>query len=672
MSNRPFNGHNNKTLNLMYKMVIGPVLISYFLVIIHDATVHNSSFLSTSCNYLDILRRVRATQVIPAEGVKAIEDFIISHKEDGRFFLTEILETFSQYRLTPRYVRGIFKRLILEGKIPPFIETLNPETGNLTGVFMTMEIIHRDLNNLHRSTDVLLMDREGNAFIFLRGLGIPMQGRWNLSGGHVYVGEDYREAAVRWVSEETGFMPDPARLQAVKNEGNFSTMGAPQFSGNNYSSPTSFMYHLENEYNNERSSLYVYVLNDEEISKVKAGKRMAEFRQVNIEEEIERLQKNPNRYTPNFIRYFLLPELSDEVEANYILSFYPVGKVKAIKHLNAAGLGIHKIPIKVETESGSYVLSNTLKTTGQILFEKTFLIFFRDKGLPFHNIIRRSDVMGLPADIFEEYYYFFQVGTGDGASRYVLYDYIDGNVLTPGTPTSNLNSAQRIEATRTLAQFHWVALDGFVPRGEYQSRYNVNPRAFQNNFDSIKSEIENAIIDKKITGNEQGVRLFLDNYQFLVEQVRKFQINFSRSKYDALPQGPTHGDFTRFNLVFKGNKVVGIIDYENIGMDTKLWDIITWVISARSNHHSIKLEEVKDILKTYNRTHQLSIDELKFFPQLLGYKILAKINGFLNNASILFTASPGSYNYDYLSSLINTLKDIDKTDWEQFIKDIRK
>jgi isopentenyl-diphosphate delta-isomerase type 1 len=74
--------------------------------------------------------------------------------------------------------------------------------------------VHGNPDLIHRVSHVLVFNTQGDLFLQKRSSNKDVQpGMWDTSvGGHVDLGEDYHQAALREIKEELGFVPEKIRF----------------------------------------------------------------------------------------------------------------------------------------------------------------------------------------------------------------------------------------------------------------------------------------------------------------------------------------------------------------------------------------------------------------------------------------------------------------------------
>ena len=75
----------------------------------------------------------------------------------------------------------------------------------------------------------------------------------------------------------------------------------------------------------------------------------------------------------------------------------------------------------------------------------------------------------------------------------------------------------------------------------------------------------------------------------------------------------THGDFHHANILWRGHKIVGILDFELSGMGIKEFDI-AWAIIRRPHQKFMKTEEeINKFLEGYSRIGTYDIESVRYY-----------------------------------------------------------
>jgi Ser/Thr protein kinase RdoA (MazF antagonist) len=94
---------------------------------------------------------------------------------------------------------------------------------------------------------------------------------------------------------------------------------------------------------------------------------------------------------------------------------------------------------------------------------------------------------------------------------------------------------------------------------------------------------------------------------------------FFDGTWDALPKTIVHGEFTASNLLWRGDQLVGVLDFEKAHRDTPLCDL---AMSVGSRHPPL----IRAVLATYTRVRPLSPLERESLPEALLLSALADLH----------------------------------------------
>jgi len=91
---------------------------------------------------------------------------------------------------------------------------------------------------------------------------------------------------------------------------------------------------------------------------------------------------------------------------------------------------------------------------------------------------------------------------------------------------------------------------------------------------------------------------------------------------DRLPKGIVHGDLFADNLLFRGQKVVGILDFEAAGCGKFIYDLATAVNALCYSEGCYVIERFASLLAGYQSCRTLSLAEWDAFPNELRFSAL--------------------------------------------------
>jgi len=139
----------------------------------------------------------------------------------------------------------------------------------------------------------------------------------------------------------------------------------------------------------------------------------------------------------------------------------------------------------------------------------------------------------------------------DGSDVYELQRFVEGN------PFEADSLDQLRSAGLALARFH-EALDDFVPPvPKVLPRYD-DPKAIRAGYGSL--------LPQAAPGEQETIRQILD-------RVARLEAGFPGAAYDALPHCLIHGDYHPANVLFRGDRVVGIFDLDWVSRQPRVRDL---------------------------------------------------------------------------------------------------
>ncbi|MFV9506590.1 MAG: homoserine kinase [Oscillochloridaceae bacterium umkhey_bin13] len=217
------------------------------------------------------------------------------------------------------------------------------------------------------------------------------------------------------------------------------------------------------------------------------------------------------------------------------LQNYELGTVRATR---PASHGVVNETAFVETNAGRYVVRRNQRKIGRssIALRHRLLAWLRARGFPAPRLIATR--------------------TGDTAveldGRIVeVFTFIDGDEFNPD------RSAHLIGAGSILARYHEAVL-GFADPPPYQGpRYSTS---------SLSGLIER-IMQRDMMGDLTEP---LNWYDRRAADLRR---TLTEDHYEFLPQVLIHGDVHRDNLIFRGDTVAALIDFDQVTLDARIVDL---------------------------------------------------------------------------------------------------
>ncbi len=270
-----------------------------------------------------------------------------------------------------------------------------------------------------------------------------------------------------------------------------------------------------------------------------------------------------------------------EDEISKILSNYELGDLISS---NPILDGVQNTNYKIKTPKGIFILTLAENQKPQdFKFGIDVLAFFNEHGILVPKVIKSNS-----EEIINEYQ----------DKPYAITELLNGEQADP----SNLEHCRKIGLE--LAKMHLAGKDF------KQSRENLL------NIDYIENNIElNAEKYNQFNPKLEGI---------LRSELEYTKLNLPYFK--KLPKGLTHSDLFPDNCFFDGNKLSGIIDFNDACTDYFNYDIATiinsWCFNEKNN---LNKKNVDEFLNAYQSIRKLTNDEIFFMPafcRLTAFSIL--------------------------------------------------
>lgn len=159
-----------------------------------------------------------------------------------------------------------------------------------------------------------------------------------------------------------------------------------------------------------------------------------------------------------------------------------------------------------------------------------------------------------------------------GEQHYALFPYLKGTPFGRG----NLRSLEN--AGRTLAAYH-NAVRGYVPRTQQRATYGTVAHLdwVARHGLGLQDLWQHVMLSGYRSERERRIN---DGIGFLVDEARQIEKALGGTTYASLPQLVIHNDFGPQNLLRVGDDVVGILDFDLVAWDARVYDLataLTWL-----------------------------------------------------------------------------------------------
>jgi homoserine kinase type II len=262
-------------------------------------------------------------------------------------------------------------------------------------------------------------------------------------------------------------------------------------------------------------------------------------------------------------------------EANEIAADYGLPKVSTVRPVrHGSSVNTH---YALDTARGKFLIKiDEVKSEIEVKRELDLLLFLRKHGFPCP--VPLSDRRGRHCRDW-------------GGKLLSVYRYLDGHVVVP----EDLTLGQLENVGRVMADLHLISK---AYKKGVESRFNFERVA--EIYASVRGRLPQYL--KKIV-------------RTLDEEIEYLQ-NYLEGK---LPKGITHGDLFTDHLLFKGEKVLAVVDFEAAGRGKFIFDLATAVNSLCFEDNRYVLKKFEALIAGYEGLRTLSLAEWDAFPNELRF-----------------------------------------------------
>lgn len=276
-------------------------------------------------------------------------------------------------------------------------------------------------------------------------------------------------------------------------------------------------------------------------------------------------------------------------EMQKITDNWEIGKIISFKQ---AAKGVVNINWIIKTSVGKYVLRKVAwhRKLSELKFELTYLNYLKKHRFPYQ----------IP----------FPLKTKDkksllklGKSYFWIYKYIEGSHV------KRFGSTQLKEVAKMMAGYHKI-----IENSKLDNKKGIGEAFNRNNVLKELKEFRLKTLKKPKKSKEESV--FLRESAILIPIFS----GLNAEEYSKLPRYPLHSDINPENVLWKGKKLAGVIDFETTGVinQTIIKDISVMLqYSCRKSIYKLDLNLAKFFLKEYKKYHPLSDKEIRFIPDVM-------------------------------------------------------
>lgn len=253
---------------------------------------------------------------------------------------------------------------------------------------------------------------------------------------------------------------------------------------------------------------------------------------------------------------------------------------------------------RIEAESGTFFLRKYRRGINHNVArsEAPLVDFLSKSGLPVPGVIRNT--IGELVSFTEE---------GD---PFFLQTFVEG--LCISNPTE-LNLQQMTNGANTLARFHLFGqeykqvIDNKIDIDV--SEYSFSRKAASDTWESISALIREK---QEMDGVDSQVLQVASMKLEEIDSINEVSVN---EVLGRLPKSLIHGDFITRNLIFKGDIVAAIIDWEGVRYQQRVWDLVKAVCSFSRVQNTeifntpLDVEKAKRFISAYEEINSLTYEE---------------------------------------------------------------
>jgi homoserine kinase type II len=260
-----------------------------------------------------------------------------------------------------------------------------------------------------------------------------------------------------------------------------------------------------------------------------------------------------------------------ELDVSKILKKYDLGKANSIKKITG-GLINHNFDVK--TGGGRFVvrfIGGEFNDYKKKKFKLKFKVLeaLDNKKFPYKTPTPIKNKEG-------------KYLTGLGRKNAWVYERIEGKTI------SKTNPRQADELIKALATYN-----KFISK--MKSKYKPDNYGWL--FDHYATM-------RKVKGRKPIDKLMLKNIDFFEELLKRVLKKPFNKKII-----PLHSDMHEGNVLYDGNKVVAILDFGNVKLEPRIYDVAHLVRTFCFDKGKLNLTKMKRVLKIYEKTNPLTKEE---------------------------------------------------------------
>jgi homoserine kinase type II len=260
-----------------------------------------------------------------------------------------------------------------------------------------------------------------------------------------------------------------------------------------------------------------------------------------------------------------------------VAACHGLGKLAKAAGVPAGSVNTHYL---LETSKGKFFLKiDEVKSAPEAQHELDLLLFLRSRRFP------------CPQPLADRQGHYFQDYGGKAVS---VYPPLPGRTYSE----AELTTAYLEQAGQMLASLHLL--------GQGYKRVIENRFSFEHIVELYEW------VRERVPGHFKYVIHTLDDEIAHQQQYQE----------DKLPKGVIHGDLFADNLLFRGGKVVGVLDFEAACSGKFIYDLATAVNALCYHEGGYVFERFAALLRGYQQVRTLSLPEWDAFPNELRFSAL--------------------------------------------------
>lgn len=253
-----------------------------------------------------------------------------------------------------------------------------------------------------------------------------------------------------------------------------------------------------------------------------------------------------------------------------------------IRETEAINRGWLNLKWKVTTDSGQFLIKQYNKGRFKLYSNEELLIAFVQQN--------RLNAEGIACPRLMPYGEEFLLESDNG-ERYLVMEFCEGDVVPPGQLTSN----QMYQLGKTTGKMHQLLNDGRLEAKAYPEFKPPSPKErlmyWRNTLDEV---------------NDEGKTHLLS----IVESQLRTTEYITFNDFNLHEWGWAHRDLWVDNLLFNGNNLQAIIDFDRMKFDYPQLDVARAVISGALDQGALNLSAAHAFIEGYREEKQVTQDYL--------------------------------------------------------------